>query len=237
MHHVLKLLFGLLASATFWTAVAAIVVSFYTYYARRQWIAAEGSLQQVKRAADAAQEALEISRDQLRISVRPWVGVTDEPGGLVTSPLKFDNKGSATIKYSITTRNFSLNAAQNVMVVAFLLVTEDLAAIKQKQQEASGDNYVGKTDMGFSLFPGRQRVAVASASAFDRSQMVSKSYTGKFQAYLVGSIGYRDQFGVLYHTNFIYWLVDPGTHQSIEFDAVPNTAVQGVFEPWHTFLD
>jgi hypothetical protein len=235
MHYVWVLL-CIFRSATFWTAFAAIAVVFYTYYARKQWLATAHNLFEAKRSADAAHEALKISRDQMRISVRPWVGITDEPGGLKTTPITFDEHGNASMQHSITVRNFSENAAQNVMAVAFLMVTEDLEAIKTKQKETRGDNYVGKSDMGFLLFPGLARLAVVSASRFDRAQMVSRSYTGKFEAFLVGCIGYRDQFGCLYHTNFIYWLADPSGRPA-EFDAVPNTSIQGVFIPWHTSID
>ncbi len=237
MHPILMWLWDVLRSATFWTALATIVVGFYTYYAREQLKAMGDTLHEAKRSADAAQEALKINRDQLRVSVRPWVGIVDEPGGLQTTPLTFDAQGNASIRYSITVKNFSANAAQNVMTVAFLMVTEDLEAIRAKQLEARGDNYVGKTDMGFLLFPGRDRLSVASASTFPRSQMVSKSYTGKFEAFLVGCVGYRDQFGAVYHTNFIYWLVEPSTNHPVEFDPIPNGTVQGAFTPWHSSLD
>jgi len=232
-----RLLYGTLTSATFWTAIGAIVLFVYTYYTRQQWIALTDNLREARRSADAAQEALKISRDELRISVRPWIDITDEPGGLKTTPIKFDEFGNATMQHSITVRNYSENAAQNVMIVAFLMVTEDLAAVTARQKEASGDNYVGKSDMGFLLFPGLARLAVASPSRFDRSQMVSKSYTGKFEAFLVGCIGYRDQFGFLYHTNFVYWMVDPTTGRPLEFDATPNSEMRGVFVPWHTSID
>lgn len=237
MHSALLLLRDALGSATLWTALATIVVGFYTYYARQQWKAMADTFREARRSADVAQEALNVSRDQLRISVRPWVGIVDEPGGLQTTPLAFDGQGNASIQYSITVKNFSNSAAQNVMTVAFLIVTEDIEAIRAKQLEARGDNFVGKTDMGFLLFPGRDRVSIASASVFPRAQMVSKSYTGKFEAFLVGCIGYRDQFGVVYHTNFIHWLVDPRTSHPIEFDVIPNTNVQGAFIPWHSSLD
>jgi hypothetical protein len=237
MHHVFRLIHLICASATFWTAFGAIVVAFYTYYARKQWIATSASLVEARRSADAAQEALKVSRDELRISVRPWVAITDEVGGVETTALKFDGQGNATMQHSITVRNFSESAAQNVMAVAFLMVTEDLNAIKARQKEASSDNYVGKTDMGFLLLPGRERLAVTSASRFERSQVVSKSYTDRFQAYLVGCIGYRDQFGFLYHTNFIYWMVDPATQLPLEFNATANSEIRGLFVPWHTSID
>jgi hypothetical protein len=237
MHCILIFLWDIARSATFWTAVAAIAVAFYTYYARQQWKATAANLSEAKRAADAAQEALQISRDELRISVRPWVGISDEPMGVQTTPITFDEHGNATMQHSITVKNYSSNAAQNIMTIAVLMVTEDLEAIKKGQQEISGDNFVGKTDMGFLLFPGKDRLANTSASRYERSLMVSKSHTGKFEAFLVGCIGYRDQFGFLYHTRFIYWLVEPKSGLPIEFDAVPNSEVRGVFMPWHTSID
>ncbi len=236
-HIILAWFWDAIRSQTLWTAVATLIVALYTYYAREQSKAMVNTLSETKRSADAAKEALLNSREQLRISVRPRVGITDEPGGLKTTPIQFDSQGNATIHFSVTVKNYGNYAAQNVMVVIFLMVTEDLDAIRTRQVETRGDNYVGKRDMGFVLFPGGGRLSVNSASSFERSAMISKSYTEKFEAYLVGCIGYRDQFGALYRTNFIYWLVHPNTMMPIEFDAVPNSKIQGVFIPWHSFLD
>jgi hypothetical protein len=234
---ILTSVWHVLTSATFWTACAAIVVGIYTYYARQQWLATAANLREAKRSADAAEEALKISRDELRISVRPWAGITDERDGVQTSAIKFDAEGNASMEYSVIVKNYSSNAAQNVMAIAFLVVSEDLEAVKAKLLEVSGDNFVGKTDMGFLLFPGNARMASRSVSVFPRAQMVSKSYTGKFEAFLVGCVGYRDQFGVLYHTKFVYWLADPSTGRPIEFDAIPNGEQHGVFIPWHSSID
>jgi len=237
MEHACWWLYSLFTSSTLWTAVAAVTVIFYTYYARQQLIATEDSLREARRSADAAQEALRNAREGLRISVRPWVGIADAPGSVQTSPVQFDANGNATVQYSLTVRNYSENAAQNVMAVAFLMVTEDLEAIKAKQLEASGDNYVGKPDMGFLLFPGKESLVHFSASRFERVNKVSRNHTGQFQAFLAGCVGYRDQFRAIYHSNFIYRLVDPQTQRPVQFHATPNTSVNGVFVPWHTFID
>ncbi len=67
--------------------------------------------------------------------------------------------------------------------------------------------------------------------------MTSRSYTGKLEGWLVGCIGYRDQFDFLYHSRFIYWLNEPSTKHAKEFDAIPNTAIEGVFLPWYTSVE
>jgi hypothetical protein len=68
--------------------------------------------------------------------------------------------------------------------------------------------------------------------------MISKSYTGQLQAWLVGCIGYRDQFKTLYHTGFIYWLADPKTKQPFAFDPpAPNSELPGVFVPHSGYID
>ena len=64
---------------------------------------------------------------------------------------------------------------------------------------------------------------------------------GKLEAFIVCCIRYRDQFGCLYHTGFMYWLVDPQTHYPIEFNTIPDSKVGfgKKFELWHSgqFVD
>lgn len=195
----------------------------YTTIAAFQWCA-------MNRAVTAAHE-------QTRISARPWIGLTDEGEAIKTTPIIFDKGGNATIGYMVTTRNYSSSAAQNIHAMAFLLVTEDLPALNAKQSESCGDGYVGKKEFGFVLFSGRERTFDSSGSLFERRFMVSRNPAGTFQAWLVGCIGYRDQFNVLYHTKFIYRFVDPKTRVPIDLDASPNTSVQGEFIAYHTSLD
>ena len=62
--------------------------------------------------------------------------------------------------------------------------------------------------------------------------MVSRTYDGKYEAWLVGCTGYRDQFGWFYDTAFKYWLVDPATGAPIRIDSSPNTNVTvGIWQP------
>ena len=182
------------------------------------------------------------ARDEMRLSERPWIGIADEPKAFDVGPITFDEIGNAKVDYSIKMRNFSNSAAQNIVPNAFLLITEDLKFVTQKREESCNERYVGHSqrDMGYLLFPGRERVLQESSSVFPRSDMTSAGWNGKFEAYVVGCIGYRDQFGYLYHTSFTYWLVDPATYRPIEFSVVPNSKIaSGSFDIWHSghFVD
>jgi hypothetical protein len=187
---------------------------------------------ETRRTNNLSQQALGNAKSQLRLTVRPWIGIADEPDAVKTSPIRFDEKGNASIGYAIKVKNFSNIAAQNVMSNAELVITDYYPITDSKQKEACGDGYVGNPDIGNVIFPGKDGFSQQSASTFARSDMVAKSYTKKLQAFLVGCVGYRDQFKtVVYHTGFVYRLVDPRTNETLQFDPIPNTVLNGVFLP------
>ncbi len=88
----------------------AIILFAYTTFAALQW--------------RETKKTIEAMNKQMRISVRPWVGLTDEGNAVITTPITFDKNGDASIQYAVTTRNFSTAAARNVMSIATLLITE-----------------------------------------------------------------------------------------------------------------
>jgi|SRR5579864_2799018 len=202
------------------------VVITYTSIAALQWC-------EMKRANRLTKQALGQAQTQMRISVRPWVGITDEPNAIQTTPIKFDGQGNASIKYRVSVRNYSTYGVQNVMAIGNLVVTEDLNRVRREMDALCGDNFVGHLDMGDVVFPGKQQLLTESGSIFNRSEMGSSK---KFEGWFVGCIGYRDQFKFLYHTRFIYWLND--THgRPIEFDPTPNTQIGGAFVPYFSSID
>ena len=126
------------------------------------------------------------------------------------------------------------------MLAAGLVVTEDFTEVNRKMNEFCGDNYVGHPDMdmGFVLDPAKQQLVTEMGGLYPRSMMISKSSSKKFEGWLVGCIGYRDQFGYLYHMKFIYDLADPKfLGHPMEFDATPNTQITGSFKQWWAAID
>jgi hypothetical protein len=168
-------------------------------------------------------------RNQTIINARPWVGLTDEGPSLQTSPLRFDKDGNATIGYAISSKNFSNAAAQNVQSYAQLIVTEDMASIDKIADVACSENFIGKMGMGFVLFPGKFQNIEYSSSQFDKTAMSNPGADGKYEAWLVGCVGYRDQFNVLYRTKFYYWYVDKTTERPITFIPGYNSEISGHF--------
>jgi hypothetical protein len=112
------------------------------------------------------------------------------------------------------------------------MVTEDLNAVLAQQRERCGEQFQGDPEIGVMLFPGIERSNVSSAAMWFRNQMVSKSDDGKMQAWFVACITYRDQFKYLYHSRYIYRLMDPTSNHAERFYPTPGTMVGGVFQPY-----
>jgi hypothetical protein len=106
------------------------------------------------------------------------------------------------------------------------MVTDDESAIQKEIDMVCGNNFVGK-DFGPVLFPGRERYVTGTQDRWPRDQMISKSYDGKFGAWIVGCIGYRDQLDWLYKSRFQYSLVDPITRMPIRINPIPLSTVTG----------
>jgi hypothetical protein len=207
-----------LAVATTLAFVAAAIYAGLTYW-----------------QANTTQELARIAKEQTRISVRPWIGVSDDPKALQFSAVEFDQLGNAEIKWGILTKNYGSSGAQNVFVFAQLLVTEDIDRINRSENESC--RMVGDPRMGDVSFPGKREFGQTMFSDYPKGEMVSKSGDGKLEAWIVGCIGYRDQFGYLYHTLFKYWLVQPeGVSEPVRVDPIPNTKVGGVWQAYDSSL-
>ncbi len=99
---------------------------------------------------------------QTRVSVRPWVGLTDDMTPLVTSNIGFNKEGDAQVTYEIISKNYSIAAAQSVFAHAQLLISEDIMYIFQKAlDDACSDGYFG-INGGTVLFPGKSHNAIKS---------------------------------------------------------------------------
>jgi hypothetical protein len=174
---------------------------------------------------------------QLSASQRPWVGLDDETP-LRTTPLAIDGQGTISLNYSINAKNFGNYGAQAVFAFAHLIITQDISDMPDREKRFCGETV--STRIGFALFPGaRTRATSMFPDSVRKSDMVVHSGSGKeFQAYLIGCVAYADQFNTRHHTIAEFRLGHAGTIQSITFEPLPNTTVQGDWVEIHSyFLD
>jgi hypothetical protein len=150
-------------------------------------------------------------RTQTRLAVRPYVGLNDDiPNPVGNGQLHIDDKGNASMLYGISAKNFSGVPAQEVASYANLVITDDLYEVYRQRDSACKDDVIGKPDIGSTLFQGRNRVFMQTLAM----TTVKAIHTPKphdwyqFSVWLTGCIGYRDQFGYLYRTQFIQGMVD-----------------------------
>lgn len=210
-----------------WEKAGLVVLILYTgFTAFTYW--------EIRKTTLAAQASIQVARDAIRLQQRPWVGIDDTQGAFEITPIRLDEQGNAHIGYDIRVRTFNNSAAQNVLPIVMLMITSDIEGIRAREKTICSN--AATTQFGNVVFPGRPRLDAQSSSLVQRSEMQTNN-VGKFQGWLVGCIGYRDSFGYMYHTGFIYWLTDPRTRLGIQFDVTPNTEVTGHWATWSGSID
>ena len=176
----------------------------------------------------AMQRTVTMMEKQTRLSVRPWVGLDEGLDSITASPLKIDADGNASIVYNIRTKNYSSVPATNVSASANLVVADDLNTVYEQQDNACSEAMVGKPDIGLLLFQGRDRVFESVPSFTKVSQ---KHQGGQVQAWLAGCVGYRDQFGYLCRTKFMWMMYETSGYVS-RIDAYKwPVMINGQFRP------
>jgi hypothetical protein len=178
--------------------------------------------------ASISQGQLNEMQTQRRLSVRPFVGLDEGSEAIQTTELHIDETGNASLVYIIRAKNYSNSPASNVWADANLVVADDLNTVYEQQGYACGDAVIGKPDIGLILFQGRDRVF----TSFPAMTTIDSKHSGsRLQAWLAGCIGYRDQFGYLYRTKFMYMLYD-GAGKVIVFDRPTQPInISGHFAP------
>lgn len=192
------------AKKLFIEGATLLVVAAYTVVATCQWFAMLKSLDQ--------------ARTQTRLSVRPFVALAEGPNSIQNGPLHIDESGKISMKYAIRAENYSNFPAMNVFSFADLIITDDLNAVNVRERIACKDAVIGKPDIGFVLFQGRDRVLTVLNGIPGLNRVAAMhgddSRFYHFSAWLTGCIAYRDQFGYLYRTRFIYQMVDLAANPS-----------------------
>jgi hypothetical protein len=206
----------------------------------RQWQAMQGQLAQMissgKQTDDLIKEAisqtanmdaqLEQMQSQTRLSVRPFVGLDEGHDAINATPLVIDESGNASLTYVIRAKNYSDVPASNVWAAANLVVADDLNTVYEWQGYACDDAMIGKPDIGQILFPGRDRVFTSMLAT---AKIIKKHEGSRLQVWLTGGIGYRDQFGYLYRTKFMFMLHDVAGHVAIFDPPTQPTQILGRF--------
>jgi hypothetical protein len=196
------------------------------------------SVREARKATSEAHRQADGLEKQTKISVRPWVGLTDDMNPLQTTQVGFNKDGDAQVTYEIISKNYSSAAATSVTANAKLLISIDIPYIfGAALDEACGDNYVGLSSWGGSVvFPGKSQHVIKSSSVAKKED-IKAGPDGRSEAWLVGCVGYRDQFGILYKTKFVYWYVDPRTFMAAQIVPSPNTEPSGQFIENHSSIE
>jgi hypothetical protein len=175
----------------------------------------------------AMQDTVDKMQTQTRLSVRPWIGLDEGLNAIETTPLQIDATGNASLTYTIHAKNYSTSPASNVWSAANLVVADDLNTVYEQQDHACGDAMIGKPDIGLVLFQGRDRTFNSMPSLTKVSLKHEKGYV--VGVWLAGCIGYRDQFGYLCRTKFIWQLRDEGGAIVSLQDPIPAMIIKGRF--------
>lgn len=162
---------------------------------------------------------------QTRLSVRPWIGLDEGPNAIETTPLQIDKDGNASLVYKIVAKNYGSTPAANVWAMANLVVADDLNTVYEQQGLACGDAVIGKPDIGLVLFQGRDRVFNSMPATTKISLKHERGY--QIGVWLVGCIGYRDQFNYLCRTKFIWSYQDDAGHWVTLQSPVPAQSIAG----------
>jgi hypothetical protein len=172
------------------------------------------------------QETVKEMGRQTRLSVRPWIGLDEGPNAIENTPLQIDKDGNASLVYKIVAKNYGSTPAANVWAAANLVVADDLNTVYEQQGYVCGDAVIGKPDIGLVLFQGRDRQFTSYPSTTKISVKHENSLIG---IWLAGCIGYRDQFGYLCRTKFVWGFQDE-TGRPVSLQApVPAMTIKGRF--------
>jgi hypothetical protein len=169
---------------------------------------------------------LEEMQTQTRLSVRPYVGLDESSDVIQTAPLDIEPSMTPPANfYPLRVKNYSISVATNVFAVAALVVADDMYTVWEEQSNKCSDALIGKPEIGFTVFPNRDKTLNLAALPVFKS----KHPGSRLQVWLTGCVSYRDQFNYLYRTKFMFMLVDEND-RIIAFDPPKHPlAISGHF--------
>jgi hypothetical protein len=185
-------------------------------------------------------DALLVSRDQLRLSVRPWLALDDEIP-IEVSPVRFDIHENARVDYSFSIKNFSSSAAQSIIQDGKLILTAgNMEPVRVAWDGACLADMVDSNPIagtpGTVLMPGRVRVGQINHDSTIERSAFPKSPDGMYQAFFIVCVGYRDQFLHKYRTRYSY---RPRTREGggIRFKVSPGIVFDQPFMPYGSSIE
>ena len=189
-----------------------------------------GALYIYRQQSNTMTDQLKEAQLQRRLSVRPWVGLADEIDPLYTTPIHINEHGDATGNYFMKIKNYSSVAAQEVFGAAQIVLSADMREVDKAETGICAENAIGGYGLGTVLWPGKLLQTQTFPMIQAKSWRGKPDYLGKYGVFLVGCIGYRDQFGWFYTTGFIFSMRN-GSTGAVQTGAEPNTDIVGSWAP------
>jgi hypothetical protein len=191
MKSLFLMVWGVMSSGTFWTAIATVAIAIYTYYAREQW--------------KAMSDQMAVMRQQLEMTNRAWVQVELAIAG----PLTFDASG-ARVRFAVRVSNVGHSPAFNVNIIPRIVNAQGIDAVTEQQKACSSYDHIPLgAPWGGTLFPGKdaeQRFElVADKAELDKSQSfvgLGHDTTSAFLPHIVGCVDYVIAYPGRHHQTF-----------------------------------
>ena len=161
---------------------------------------------------------------QMESQTRPWVGL-DEDNRVQTGPLVIDVNGNINTNCTMTVKNYGNYPAQNVLPFCGLAVLQ--GNIMKVHERIVGLCREGvPVSAGSVLFQGH-KASWNWGALVANSQFLRDPSGGRFYAFLVGCVNYRDQFNVCRCTAFSFKRNFAGTINTVSFEPTPNMTIPG----------
>ncbi len=188
----------------------------------------ERQLKILEDQAKAAKDSVNAANRAMRLSQRPWVGLDDDPksDAFEGGPVAIMDE-HAYMSYSIRAKNFGAFPAQEINAHGVVIVTDDYNVVLEEFRKGCPP---GLTKKGFGsvLFPGTPYRSQTETTSIYPVKLRHPAGHG-IGASFVGCISYRDPWGKLYKTRFIYALMNSG-RSGLQIDPKSKLPFVGVWK-------
>lgn len=165
-----------------------------------------------------------VQLQHMQSQTRPWVGL-DADNMVQADPLAIDANGNIRATCTMKVRNYGTYPAQHVLLSCEIMVLQgSIVRVQDRINDLCHERV--PTFAGSVLFQGHTDTWRWDASV-PKSQSLRDPGGGPFYVFLIGCINYRDQFDVGHCTAFSFKRNFKGTINTISFDPLPNTVIQG----------
>lgn len=215
-----------------WTQISVVLSAIGT-------VVAAFSAWAARKAANAAEHSVRVSRDAYVASERAWVSVDAVLGSnLVERPHGIE------FGINFNVKNHGSSPAVNVHVfyeVVTLKIASDQFDGVRKKIEAMAIQAQAGTNMGVHLFPGAEKViswiSALSFEEIDKAKQSHKPPAGKLPSfYVVGSVFYQFPFDdTIHQTGFNYYVTCTSDPRYPKGSDIPE--FQGIFLKDHVRLE